>query len=138
MTRICCKCKEEKNLSTENFSRNRTNPKHKGFQAKCKPCSQADSTAYYRKCKAENDGIPPYRHKAREYSLRHAYGLKPEDVPDNCQVCGSTEKICVDHSHESGLQRGFLCNACNLTLGFAEDDPNRLRALADYLENECR
>lgn len=128
----CSQCGVEFPLTDQHFHKNAH--ADNGFGSKCKPCVREYNTAYYRKRKAENGGVPPYRHKAREYSLRHAYGLTPEDVPKNCQVCGSTKKICVDHCHETGRLRGFLCDACNKSAGLLQDDANRLRALADYLE----
>lgn len=41
----------------------------------------------------------------------------------------------LDHNHTTGTPRGVLCNACNLIIGFASDDPQRLRNLASYLED---
>lgn len=64
-----------------------------------------------------------------------------------CAICGSEEWLVLDHKHgldcEAGHKgssgcprcfRGLLCSGCNSTLGFARDDPNRLRRAADYLE----
>ena len=69
------------------------------------------------------------------------YGAKsipPE--PDKCEVCGSKPKdnrsLNFDHDHQSGEFRGWLCDKCNQALGLANDDPQLLRALARYLENE--
>jgi hypothetical protein len=51
-----------------------------------------------------------------------------------CLSCRDvTEKLVVDHDHESGEVRGLLCGPCNLALGHAKDDPARLVALAKYL-----
>ena len=51
-----------------------------------------------------------------------------------CEVCGSDVKLCIDHNHETGEIRGILCGGCNTALGMAGDDPDRLRALATYLD----
>ncbi len=40
----------------------------------------------------------------------------------------------VDHCHVTGRVRGILCSNCNKALGLARDNPDVLRALADYLE----
>jgi hypothetical protein len=129
---ICSTCKEEKPFTAEYFHRNKKTKS--GLNQVCKPCRLAYNREYYKARKEENNGVPPYSHKNREYHLRFSYGLKPEDVPTNCQVCDSDKKICVDHDHETGRVRGFICDSCNVAIGKAQDDPNLLRALADYLE----
>ena len=71
------------------------------------------------------------RNKAR-YARKKA--KREEGKPDACQVCGGPPPIMYDHCHRSGVHRGWLCNTCNITLGASQDDPERLRALAAYLE----
>ena len=53
-----------------------------------------------------------------------------------CPICSKdiTRNLSVDHNHTTGKIRGFICNKCNLSIGNAEDSPDRLRAMADYLE----
>lgn len=61
----------------------------------------------------------------------------PED--GRCEVCGVQPPnwgLCLDHDHDTGAFRGWLCNQCNGAMGFAGDDPERLRALADYLDRK--
>ena len=74
------------------------------------------------------------------------YGLTLEGYFDllqkqrgGCAICGSPggpddKRLHVDHCHETGGVRGLLCSPCNVTLGMFRDDPERLRAAADYLE----
>lgn len=55
-----------------------------------------------------------------------------------CAVCGGVQsdgrRLAIDHCHKTGVIRGLLCSPCNTSIGHAKDNPERLRALADYLE----
>lgn len=31
----------------------------------------------------------------------------------HCAACGFSERLILDHDHETGLERGYLCRACN-------------------------
>jgi hypothetical protein len=64
------------------------------------------------------------------------YGTQFDKRPRDCEVCSGKTRIVYDHSHSTGLFRGWLCNACNVALGLVKDDPERLRALALYVEKK--
>lgn len=88
------------------------------------------------------------------YGLKKNYGLSQEDHQamhdahdGRCSVCGQAEtltirgkkvSLAVDHCHASGHIRGLLCSQCNRGLGLFLDNPERLRAAADYLERNKR
>ena len=71
-------------------------------------------------------------HPSRNAAMRRA------GRPSICDGCGSTPVgsrcLSLDHDHETGAFRGWLCTGCNLALGNAKDSPETLRRLADYLE----
>jgi hypothetical protein len=80
----------------------------------------------------------------RRHVLR-TYGLTPQQYDamlaaqdGKCAACSDAltpgKATHVDHCHATGRVRGILCNGCNTALGHAQDDPSRLRALADYLD----
>lgn len=58
--------------------------------------------------------------------------------PENCELCGkhviARGKMHLDHSHKTGLFRGWLCNTCNLALGHLGDCITGLRKAIAYLE----
>jgi hypothetical protein len=72
------------------------------------------------------------------------YGLTPERRADIrraqrgvCAICGTdlnTVKECTDHIHGTVIVRGILCDGCNKMIGFAKENPEILRAGANYLE----
>lgn len=41
---------------------------------------------------------------------------------------------CLDHCHDSGVIRGWLCANCNSAMGMLRDDPRIARNAAEYLE----
>lgn len=51
-----------------------------------------------------------------------------------CAICKDKSSLVLDHCHQSGQIRQALCNGCNVALGMAKDDPETLRAMADYIE----
>lgn len=55
--------------------------------------------------------------------------------PEYCEICGEKGRICFDHCHKTGDFRGWICEHCNVLLGFAEDDIKRLELLINYLKN---
>ncbi len=82
---------------------------------------------------------------ARERNILVKYGLTQAEWDAIFVQQGSCCSICktsrsggggwaTDHCHTNGHVRGILCNDCNLTLGLMRDEPDRLRAAADYLE----
>jgi len=97
--------------------------------------------------------------KQREYDLKKKFKIGFSELEvmleaqgGVCAGCGTTEsgqksgEWHVDHDHAccphrrdgrtcGNCIRGILCRACNLTLGNAKDDPERLRRLATYLDN---
>lgn len=77
----------------------------------------------------------PQRIKAR--NVRQSYGITVEEYDRlmalPCGCCGGLAQH-LDHDHVTGAIRGPLCAGCNLMLGHAKDDPDRLRAGAAYIE----
>lgn len=61
-----------------------------------------------------------------------------ESQGGTCASCGNGQNrdgssfLDMDHCHETGTNRGALCNACNVALGLLKDDIARIEALAAY------
>lgn len=79
----------------------------------------------------------------RRSLLKRIYGLTPEEFDyllinqsGRCAICNEpmTDDLTIDHDHATGAVRGLLGGFCNRGLGMFRDDPEWLRAAADYLE----
>ena len=87
------------------------------------------------------------RHRAQtdpDYRARRraaAYGLSLQEFrallarqENACAICGTSDRFLhVDHCHATGKVRGFLCNRCNIGLGYYDDDPELMEAATAYL-----
>lgn len=90
-------------------------------------------------------------HRHSRYAL--IFNMTAEDfvallARGKCDVCGKSGDyrkgdLCIDHDHSCCPEpaqscgkcvRGLLCSQCNWAIGQAGDSPERLRAMADYLE----
>jgi hypothetical protein len=82
--------------------------------------------------------------RCRELNLCRRLGISRERVRelkalDKCDICGvpiTGLNHNVDHSHDTNKIRGVLCRSCNLGLGMFDDNIDRLRIAADYIEVE--
>lgn len=111
--------------------------------AKCTECMRQKSTFWrsgnpekcreYSKRWRENDPT-----RGREVKVRFLYGLELSELPEKptrCEVCRRWhKKIVIDHCHETGRFRGWLCDPCNMILGMVDESPQILRDIALYLE----
>ena len=53
-----------------------------------------------------------------------------------CAICGTppgSKRLALDHCHATGTARKLLCSNCNTALGLFKDNPDRLKAAAEYL-----
>lgn len=81
--------------------------------------------------------------------LKGAYNMSLETFQEMlsnqngvCYVCKqanpSGKRLAIDHDHKTDKVRKLLCSSCNAALGLVQDDTERLRKLADYLdEHRC-
>lgn len=108
------------------------------LKSRCKLCSNAIARNKY------------YPGTDRNRFLRRVYGISLEQYQEMlenqgrvCAICGQPEtnaprgtvaSLAVDHDHDTGAIRGLLCSNCNRAIGLMRDNPELLRAAADYLE----
>jgi hypothetical protein len=114
--RWCPTCQQP--VAHEDYVRNTRTTS--GFGSECKACHRETSSASY---------------------FYRRYGLTKRELlvlraaqDDRCAICGESEPQHLDHDHETGHIRQLLCQRCNQGLGLLQDDPDVLRAAAQYVE----
>ncbi len=112
--------------SSENAERKRE------YQRKWRMLNKDKIRAWDEKFKAEN---PTYY---RDYRRRKRFDrVKPtRPCPEVCECCGKDngpKVLCVDHDHDTGAFRGWLCTACNRGIGSLGDDLLGLERARAYL-----
>jgi hypothetical protein len=122
----CPDCAMVKRL--DEFVRNAGAPS--GRAPYCKPCHNTRGKASKEKVGG-----------SRGYHLKRRYGITAEEADALLEAQGGVCAICrtgpaahVDHDHRTGAVRALLCFNCNGGLGQFKDDPDVLRAAADYVE----
>ena len=119
---------------------------------KCMQCSREDSLKRARSNPEQNrmrvrawQKANPTRHAAKTtaHYRKKKYGVEPEQLNAMLEAQNNSCAICiqpflktpnVDHCHAHGHVRGILCGPCNRGLGMFEDNPQRLLAAANYLQ----
>jgi hypothetical protein len=73
----------------------------------------------------------------RALKLFHRYGITPAQKKEmfdfGCAICGTKDKLEIDHDHETGKVRGALCHAHNTAIGLFEDNPLLIVQALSYL-----
>lgn len=116
VTKRCCSCKQE--LPVSEFNRSSRTI----YQGYCRPCA---------------------RRRQRDRDMQKKYGITMDDYQEmladqegKCACCGGEpgkRALAVDHDHKTGQVRDLLCDPCNVMLGMANDDQERLKAGMRYL-----
>ncbi len=153
--KACSTCREKRPLA--DFYVRRVSKD--GLQGKCKFCTRRsayqwriDNPEKAKAAEIKNNAKPESKVRQREFQWRknlRNLGMTPDDYAvmlaaqgGGCALCGDihadslNRRLHVDHDHVTGVVRGILCSSCNLGIGKFEDDPQRLRAAADYLEKK--
>lgn len=125
-TRRCTVCGIENNGT--NFHRGGV--AKDGLHSKCKTCRNAADKVSRSK--------PEFR--AKRYGMDVLEMNKM--LSNGCMVCGSYQKLVIDHDHAccnkqnyscGKCVRGVLCDRCNIGLSHFEDNVEKLEKAANYL-----
>jgi len=145
---ICraCQAKYDKARRADNLEARRAEGR-----ARAKAAYHADPASHQARAR---DWRKQNREKCRKHGAaartKYLYGITRDEYEaklanqgTRCMICGSTDPgkqglFHLDHDHETGVIRDFLCSACNQGLGYFKDDPLRLELAAAYLRRHAR
>ena len=87
-------------------------------------------------CRVIIDGVSVPDKVKKEWEKK-----KPNYIIWECPICkkktipGITSKVVLDHNHNTGEPRAWICDSCNTGLGRFKDDINLLQCAIDYLKS---
>lgn len=138
----CSKCGELK-LHSE-FHKAAPHKHRKGLSYYCKVCACAGSRKNH-SIRITTD--PTYKNQKRSNYIKHKFGITLEEYTTklkeqqcSCAICGiklplSGHITHLDHDHNTGTIRSFLCTNCNRGLGHFQDNKEFLMSAIKYLDS---
>ena len=110
-TKRCLRCTNDLNL--DDFQKDK-----RGRRKVCK------------KCRRDSEKLLKKLHQ--EWKERN-----PHIKVEVCECCGERkDKLIIDHCHDTGEMRGWLCHLCNIGIGNLGDNLEGLQKAVMYLSRE--
>jgi hypothetical protein len=143
----CNTCKRKKLL--KEFYKNSLNKD--GYANQCKKCkveymkglnarpeSKARINVAAKKWRQSDEG----KEYHKDFKFRQRYGITLETYKqmalsqeNRCAICKEvSDKLVVDHDHETGKVRALLCDSCNTGIGHFKENAVTLKSAAEYVE----
>lgn len=135
--KTCNKCKEAKSL--DKFGKHKLTKD--GLRGECRRCA----LDYQNKYRKEKYSSEDYKYYCKLRQVKLNYKLNQQQYEDmiinGCEICGSFEKLCIDHDHSccstsrtcGNCIRGVLCKNCNHAEGHLKSNPELVLKLYKYM-----
>jgi hypothetical protein len=135
VSKTCTFCHTDKPLTE--YHRYITGPRAGKIWSQCKDCRK-QQLYQWRKANPEK-----YKKNYARGRLKHKYGLAFNSLDEisaarkgTCPIClKAKDNLVIDHSHQTGAVRGYLCHNCNTLLGHIEN-PEKMERVHAYLSQE--
>lgn len=122
------------------------------WRSRCRACESANTKLQAKSGhRSRSKGVPStsyagLRQYAKKLGIPWAEIVDRYPIDDRCEICGRTpeeaspggryKRLALDHCHETGRLRGFLCLPCNGGLGVLGDRAERVRSALRYLTKQ--
>jgi hypothetical protein len=112
------------------------------IEKQCNCCKEVKQVDNFYKHKTTKDRLSTYckvciLQQCRNAHYKKRYGItskEADNLKKECELCGSTDNLHIDHNHETNEVRGVLCTNCNRGIGHLKDSPTLLLKAVKYLE----
>lgn len=124
------------------------------WRSRCRECEASQSRLNAKndqRDRSKNQITASYaglRRYARRLGIAWSEVVERYPRDNRCEICRRTPeeaynsdryaRLSLDHCHETGKLRGFLCGPCNSGVGHLGDNPERLRRALKYIAEAAR
>ena len=129
-TKMCYKCRETKHFDDFAIRGHRKDGTRETKNI-CKKCSQVQSKILREHKKYISKPDVDYRCPICKFSEEE---IKGRGAYQGFSQATSKSVWVLDHCHETGKVREYICDYCNIMIGRSLDTPTVLRNGADYVE----
>lgn len=120
--KVCNVC--HKLLDTSNFSKNQNGKDNRTVRR-----PSCDN------CRITIDGVGiPQKEKIKWMKLKPEYEIFTCPICQKTTIPSLTSKVVLDHDHNTGKVRGWICDSCNTGIGRFKDDVDLLKRAINFLE----
>ncbi|WP_439372911.1 endonuclease domain-containing protein [Bradyrhizobium sp. DASA03120] len=74
-----------------------------------------------------------HRFRAKQLGFVECSDFPPPPTDNKCAICHREGPLAIDHDHETGQFRGYICRECNMGLGKLGDTVEALQRVLAYL-----
>ncbi len=103
----------------------------------CPACGLMKTTRDFGPSKYRADQLQRQCRTCRADTARRSRQRPAPPLHTTCEICHQVDvtgrRLSLDHDHQTGDFRGWLCSRCNQGLGLFRDSPKKLKSAAAYL-----
>lgn len=106
----------------------------------CYLCGELkDTNKFYERGGGETGFRQPCKECSYWLTSARSYNITVDELKilkkiKKCAICGSKERLVIDHNHKTNIIRNVVCHHCNMVLGFSRESIKVLEKIIKYLQ----